>query len=146
MISRITKRSPGPRVLATVLGLWMIPACSGSSSTPTSSSTFDPKLSVIQQKVFQTSCVFSSCHGADSPQQGLNLSGSTHSLLVNHPSAEVPTRMLVVPGDPSASYLFEKISSDHPTSGARMPYLSPTLPNDQIDGVQQWIEQGAQDD
>jgi len=54
--------------------------------------------------------------------------------------------MLVTPSDPNGSYLLEKISSDHPASGARMPYLSNPLPGGEITAIGQWIEQGAQDD
>ena len=145
MISKTAGRSYERRVVATVLGTWLVTACGG-GSTATSNPTIDPKLSVIEQKVFQPSCTFSSCHGADAPQQGLTLAGSTYHVLVNQPSSEVPTRMLVAPSDPSGSYLLEKLSNDHPTSGARMPYLSNPLPDGEITAVRQWIEQGAQED
>lgn len=131
--------------VAALLAIGFATACSG-NSTAASNPTVDPKLSVIEQKVFQVSCTFSSCHSADAPQQGLSLAGSPYHAIVNQPSAEVPTRMLVVPSDPNGSYLFEKISNDHPASGSRMPYLSNPLPEGEIAAVRQWIEQGAQDD
>lgn len=145
MISKTDGRSCERRGVAAVLGFWLATACSG-GSTASSSPTIEPKLTVIEQKVFQVSCTFSSCHGTDTPQQGLSLAGSTYDVLVNQPSVEVPARMRVAPSDPNGSYLLEKISSDHPTSGARMPYASSPLPESEITGVRQWIEQGAQDD
>jgi len=143
IIVKTTARCLESRLVASLLMLWVVSACSGGSRS-NSNPTIDPKLTVIQQRVFQQSCVFSSCHGADTPQKGLNLSGSIYTVLVNQPSVEVPTRMLIVPGDPSGSYLFEKISNDHPTSGARMPYTSSPLPDYEITAVRDWIEQGAQ--
>lgn len=130
-------------LLGTVIALTS--ACGSSSGSNSSGPSLEPKLSVIQSNVFQRSCVFSSCHSADTPQKGLNLSGSTYQVLVNKPSSEVPSRMLVVPSNPDGSYLLEKISSDHPTSGARMPYTSTPLPEGEIAAVRQWIELGAQD-
>ena len=145
MISKTDGRSCKRCVVVAGLGIGFVTACSG-SSTPASAPPIDPRLTVIEQKVFQISCTLSSCHGADTPQQGLNLAGSTYNVLVNQPSKEVPSKMLIAPADPNNSYLYEKISSDHPTSGARMPYTSPPLPDNEITAVQQWIEQGAQDD
>ena len=145
VIPKADRRSCRQRVIATVLGTWLITACS-SGSAPTSNATIDPKLTLIEQKVFQPSCTFSSCHGTDTPQQGLSLAGSTYHVLVNQHSSEVPALMLVVPADPNGSFLLEKISIDHPASGSRMPYLSIPLPEGEVAAVRQWIEQGAQDD
>lgn len=133
------------RVVAAALGIVLLPACSDDSGSG-SVTAIDPKLSVIEQKILQRSCTFSSCHGGDTPKQGLDLTGSTYQVLVDQPSTEVPTRILVVPSDPDASYLLEKIASDQPASGSRMPYSSSPLPDSEISVVRQWIEQGAPDD
>lgn len=132
-------------ILTALLSIWLTSACS-SDSASTPRTTIEPKLSAIEQNIFQRSCTFSSCHGADTPKEGLSLVGPTHHLLVNQPSSEVPTRMLVLPADPGGSYLLEKISSATPTSGSRMPYASSPLPDSEITAVRQWIELGAQDD
>lgn len=55
---------------------------------------------------------------------------------------------LVTPGDPAASYLYVKLSSDTPCFGARMPQseLGPMpLPACQVDLVRRWILAGAPD-
>ena len=53
---------------------------------------------------------------------------------------------LVVPGDPDASYLYQKLSSDHPCSGIRMPrgeFGSEPLADCVTALVRAWIVAGA---
>lgn len=119
-------------------------ACGGEDDTPTTqSSSIEPKLQVIEQKVFAQSCTFSSCHGADSPKEGLSLVAPTHGVLVNMPSKEVNGKLLVVPFDPEQSYLYEKLTKEQPTSGVRMPFGSDPLTAEQITAIRLWIENGA---
>jgi hypothetical protein len=54
--------------------------------------------------------------------------------------------VLVVPGAPAESYLLEKLTSDAPASGARMPYTSSPLSEQKIAAIRSWIEQGAEED
>lgn len=104
------------------------------------------RLSDVERRLFATSCsTFSVCHGDGSPQKGMSLVAPTYATLVSQPSTEVPTRLRVVPGDPARSYLFEKISTDTPASGKRMPPDQPLDPA-AIALVKAWIEQGARDD
>jgi hypothetical protein len=102
------------------------------------------RLSELEQQVFLTGCSFDACHGADSPQQGMRLKAppSVWGELVNRPSMEVPTRMRVVPGNPGASYLLEKISQSKPAVGEQMPPGQP-LTADKIAMVRAWIAAGA---
>lgn len=100
------------------------------------------RIAVLEADVFATSCAFTSCHGTVTPRMGLSLVAPVHAAVVGQPSTEVPGRMRVVPGDPAASYLFEKISSDKPAVGARMPPGQP-LPAAVIQSVRRWIESGA---
>jgi predicted small secreted protein len=77
-----------------------------------------PSFSTLQQ-VFDQDC--SACHvpGAD-----LDLSpGVAWANLVNHPAPATEScgGILVVPGDPGASYLYQKLSSATPCSGLQMP-------------------------
>ena len=74
---------------------------------------------------------------------GLSLVAPIHAAVVDVRSTEMPERLRVVPGDPEASYLFEKISSDHPAVGMRMPPGQP-LPADIIQAVRRWILDGAE--
>lgn len=102
-----------------------------------------PTLSQIEQRIIARSCVSSSCHSSDSPAGGLDLKNAVHDHLVNARSFEVPTKMRVVPGDPDASFFFEKIISDTPTTGRRMPIASPPLPDEEIEMIREWIVSGA---
>jgi len=55
-----------------------------------------------------------------------------------------PSENLVTPGDPTDSYLYEKLSTATPQVGQQMPQsgqLDPSL----LDLVQQWIAAGALD-
>lgn len=106
----------------------------------------EPRLSVIEQRVFQPSCTFSSCHGPESPKAALNLTGSTHGQLVNRASSQAQGRVLVIPTDPDGSYLMEKLIDETPAAGSRMPYESSPLPEEKIAAVRRWIELGAPND
>lgn len=54
--------------------------------------------------------------------------------------------LLVVPGDPKASYLYQKLSSPTPCYGSQMPasdFGPAPLPSCVIDVVARWIAAGA---
>ena len=54
-----------------------------------------------------------------------------------------PAKMLVTPGDPAASYLFEKVSQAMPSSGTRMPFMNDPLNAAEIEAIRMWIAAGA---
>lgn len=120
-------------------------AASGCGGDPApAGDPIEPRLSVIESKIFARSCTFSSCHGALTPKEGLSLmAGASYDLLVGQPSKQMPARMRVVAGDPAASYLFEKISAAKPTMGERMPQGQPALEPAAVTAIRQWIEMGA---
>jgi hypothetical protein len=100
-----------------------------------------PALSDEIQPIFTTSCAIANCHIGDGAAQ-LNLeAGRAFAELVGVPSTEVDS-LLVVPGDPDASYLFEKITVEEPRQGDRMPIGNALDPLD-VEAVRQWIEGGA---
>lgn len=118
--------------------------CSGGESGSVEGGTpIAATLPEIETKIFARSCVFSSCHGRDTPREMLSLVGPTYDALVNQPSTQVPGKMRVKPGDPEGSYLYEKITHAAPTSGDRMPPLQPPLSAAAIQAVRDWIAQGA---
>jgi hypothetical protein len=85
--------------------------------------------------------VCGSCHHAPPNQLGqLDLtSPGLLSRLVNVSSAGCGTgEILVVPGKPSQSYLYLKVSSAAPACGAQMP-LGSSLPTAQIQCISTWI-------
>jgi hypothetical protein len=105
--------------------------------------TTSPPFDLIQQ-IFDDNCT--SCH---SPGADVDLSpGVAWGNLVGHPApaAEACGGTLVVAGDPGSSYLYQKISSNQPCSGARMPrteFASDPLPDCVIALVASWIGEGA---
>ena len=71
--------------------------------------------------------------------------GETHSQIVNVASAVDDTLTFVVPGDPDASYFLEKVASDAPTRGARMPLFGAPLSDAESETIRTWILEGAED-
>jgi hypothetical protein len=127
------------------------------TSDPPSNCAGPPTFGAIQTGIFSTSCAFGSCHGGPNPAAGLDLTvGNACGALVNKNSCDFTTRMRVVPGNPDASYLYQKVSGtnlgadpDGPCAGqtngspARMPLGGTPLCDAQIDQIRQWIAAGA---
>lgn len=107
----------------------------------------EPTLTNVQREVFAPSCAFSACHKGGGAE-GLNLEGATHAKIVDVSArgAGASDRVLVVPGNPNASYVFEKVTKDRPQAGDRMPGSGVELSGAQIDLLRRWIAAGAKDD
>ena len=90
------------------------------------------------QAVFDVSCV--GCHDGSGAFPDLR-EGAT-AMLVGLPSELHPERMLVVAGDPDASFLFTKISGVVAGDGELMPIGDP-LETAAIATVRAWIAGGA---
>jgi hypothetical protein len=112
----------------------------------------DATLTRVRENVFATSCTYSSCHGM-SAAAGLDLSGDdVHDVLVSHDVVAQTTSPLVVPGDPEASHLYQRLARCEPTDDAgnalqHMPYNAPFLLDDgRVALVREWIADGALDD
>ncbi len=100
------------------------------------------------QRIFDDHCV--GCHCCNDPVD--LTSGKSYAALVGRSVArengtdETCGGVLVTPGDPGHSYLFEKISSSQPCAGQQMPFsefqITP-LPACQQDLVRRWILDGA---
>jgi hypothetical protein len=62
------------------------------------------------------------------------------------PAPESCGGVLVMPGQPSTSYLYQKLTNAMPCSGAQMPlgeFASLPLPDCAVAIVRAWIEEGA---
>lgn len=96
----------------------------------------------IQDNIFTPICT--RCHiGANAPQ-GLQLDQAhSYALLVGVPSAEVPSLLRVKPGDPTDSYLIQKLQGSSGIVGVQMPFGGPYLPQSTINVIAQWITNGA---
>lgn len=84
------------------------------------------------------------CSGCHPPNQGMNLTaGQVYANIVNVRSQEDSALLRVHPGDPSASYLYLKVSESRPPIGGQMPLNGGPLTNDQLTTLRVWILQGA---
>ena len=102
-----------------------------------------------------TSCSMASCHGAGLHPPEIDSDVDTATLrraLLASASEERPDRGYVAPGDPSHSYLVDKIEGrlvdaqceDH-DCGDRMPARNPALSDHARATIAAWIAQGAKD-
>lgn len=94
------------------------------------------------QRIYDQSCATTAaCHtqGGAAP---LDLSaGNSWFNTVDRLSTQSP-KDYIAPGDPSASYLFDKITGV-PGSGSQMPLGGSPLPTAQIETIRRWILEGA---
>jgi cytochrome c553 len=103
-----------------------------------------PTLSKDVQPIFDRSCV--KCHGQKRQKAKLDLSAATaRKALVDVPSTEVPQIVLLKPGDPAHSYLWQKL--EHTSSeGKGMPrflFWAKSLSDQELAVIRKWIEAGA---
>jgi hypothetical protein len=95
----------------------------------------------LQANIFTPIC--SVCHAGAGAPEGLRLDAqNSYNLLVSVPSTEVPSLLRVNPGDPTDSYIIQKLEG-HAAVGARMPLGGPYLSAATIAFVAQWITNGA---
>ncbi len=114
----------------------------------------EPRLSVIQREVFSASCAFSTCHGSSAPKGELDLRpGKSYAALVGRPSARDPEHVLVVPGDPDASYLIDLLYgrgkptvARHTSATIMPPPDTGVLEESWKAAVREWVTRGARDD
>ncbi len=117
------------------------PLVPGGGTPPPLSADFES----IQQNIFTPIC--SVCHAGGGAPEGLRLDAAdSYNLLVGVPSTEVPSLLRVKPGDPTDSYIIQKLQG-HAAVGAQMPDGCPTtqpcLSATTIGFIQQWITNGA---
>jgi hypothetical protein len=129
---------PTPAALTSSPTCFPIPA-------PTSVQTRAPRPFALVQRIFDENCV--PCHG---PGADLDLFADVSwTKLVQQPApaSEACGGVLVVPGDPGASYLYQKLTNPTPCSGVRMPLgefgPAPPLPDCVTAIVRDWIAEGA---
>jgi mono/diheme cytochrome c family protein len=88
-----------------------------------------------------------SCHTDDgrTPAGGLNLkSGTAYAALVGVASTAKAGAVRVIAGNPSGSYLVQKLEGAPDIVGLRMPRTGPPYLTDaQVALIRQWIQNGA---
>ena len=134
-------------VLVAIIVASLATAC-GSNSPSTPSAATAPTVTFstqIQAQILNPACV--PCHTDDgrTPSGGLNLkTGSAHGQLVNIASGAKAGAVRVIPGNPSGSYLVQKLEGAADIVGLRMPRNGPPYLTDaQVALIRQWIQNGA---
>jgi len=107
-----------------------------------------PALNEIQAAVFTPSCATAGCHtgpASNGLPTGLDLSDADASFasLVNAMSQQSAGATLVVPGDPDASYLVQKIEGSAAVGTVMPPPPRTPLGADALAAIRQWITDGA---
>ncbi len=107
----------------------------------------------VYTMILDASCVNSTCHFIQAgPAQGdLDMSSQTvaYAALVNVPATTPPgetppcTGDRVVPGSPSTSLMYLKVSEASPPCGVHMPLTGMALTAQEIGLIQTWIAEGA---
>ena len=108
------------------------------------SATATPTLTQLQVTIFTPIC--SGCHDGVGtvPPGALNLTaGGTYAATINVATGEQPALKFIVPGDPTDSYLVQKLLGSSTITGGRMPLNGPYLSAATIAEVQAWITAGA---
>ncbi|GAB4260431.1 c-type cytochrome domain-containing protein [Deferrisoma sp.] len=96
----------------------------------------------LVEEVLAPHCARPGCHTGDRPAGGLHLGDDrAYDDLVNAPAHRRPDRKRVVPGDPAASYLLDRITEggDRPL----MPLGADPLSDAEIRRIEEWIREGA---
>jgi hypothetical protein len=145
--------------LAAVLGIVWLAGCAGNGNgldangnpIGASGSTSPPggggggvtaDFQSIQDNIFTPICT--QCHIGASAPEGLQLDAAhSYDLLVGVPSTEKASVMRVKPGDPTNSYIIQKLTGAPGIVGNQMPLGQSPLPSAQITAIQQWITNGA---
>lgn len=114
--------------------------------------SYAPTFSAVFDEVFEHNlCTSEFCHGLGGATLNFSTKRAGYDSLVDRPATGAKCKdrglVLVVPGDPEASLLFLKVSTDTPPCGARMPHFPGFVLNDrEIAQIREWIALGALDD
>jgi hypothetical protein len=116
--------------------------CSSEDSDP----DHDVSFSVDVRALFDRPAAMAGCGCHSAGGSGLSLSGFDMSSLASiRRGGAISGRNIIVPGDPCASVLVQKVSAA-PATGARMPLSGPPFFSAaEIQLVADWIAEGAKD-
>jgi len=136
-----------PALLCTLLFSFAALSCSSQGKSNSSGKTVEPKLSSIQQEIFDENCNAPSCHGSGKKGNLSLVAGNSFEQLVGIRSTidkkNLPSFLRVKPGSPDSSILFIKIIAPDTNQGEVMPKGTDKLSQNSIDAIRQWILNGA---
>lgn len=143
--------NPSPPDLAAIAGLLAlaatacqpaaVPVAPAASAPP--AATYD----LVATRVL-SSCSTRSCHGTLGAKGGLVLTADVaYAQLVGVPAdnaaAKAKGKKRVVPGDPDASFLVQKLTAPGAGEGDRMPEAGDPIAAEDLDLLRRWIAAGA---
>jgi hypothetical protein len=109
---------------------------------PGSPAQMCPTFATAIEPLLSSGCAFAGCHSGAGAVLGLRLDpGFAFESLVGVPSQQ-STKLRVVPSDPDASYLIEKLSPA-PSTGSTMPLGRAPFDASTIGAIRDWIAIGA---
>ena len=121
-------------------------AIRGQIDASTTSSPPPPPPPTLTQLTTTVFAVCGACHtgGGSALPASMDLRpGHIYASIVNVPSVEQPSLDRVKPGDPTNSYVVQKLEGAPTISGARMPFGGPYLSQATINQLVAWIAAGA---
>ncbi len=119
----------------------------GPDPGPEPSPSGEPTFTAIYDEIFVAGgCNTPLCHGGGAGGLAMATRDAAYRALVEAPATGEfcgdQGLVQVVPGDPVASLLWEKVANRPPACGEPMP-LTETLPAAQLERIRRWIELGA---
>lgn len=115
-----------------------------------------PLFSDLNRTVLEKRCTFACHSGGEFAAGGLDMSGDTHTALLDGPPIDPTCAALglarIVPGKPDESLLYLKVVAKTrgtaPPCGEPMPSGAnkPALSDEEVAALRAWIEAGAKDD
>jgi mono/diheme cytochrome c family protein len=128
-----------PMVSALFLALALAPEPTPAAAPPASAAAPDPALEAAVRKIFDEACTMCHSAGGDPTDPGaLDLESSPTTMIGK--KSVVVDKVLVVPGDPSASYLVDKLYGTAAMKGDLMPQGMDPLSKEQLEAVNNWIK------
>jgi hypothetical protein len=128
--------------LAPLLSLVLLGGAAACTSE-TSEMTADPGFEATVQPLFDLAC---NCHQSEPLLAPFSLRpGEAYANLVDRPSMQLSTMLLVAPGSLNESYLWLKVNDTQAEVGGMGTIMPPTIPltADQRGVLERWIAAGA---
>jgi hypothetical protein len=129
------------------------PSNSGDGGTTTETGNTGTTFTEVYTTIIAINCTNAMCHFSNAgPAEGsldMSSQATAYAQLVNVPAVTAPidsvpcTGDRVVPGSPSTSLMYLKVTEFSPPCGAQMPLAKPVLPAEDIALIQSWIMEGA---
>lgn len=127
----------------------LLAGCQGPVNTPGPSTGAMVSFADDVVPIFRARCV--SCHASGSLTNSLTgldmrlTEDLAYDTTVGVPSDQDSSWTLVEPGDPDASLLWLKVSSNNPPVGSIMPLFGARVSGEDLATLRDWIMQGALD-